>query len=119
MSAAIRTTFEVSDVKRATALLPDVPYKDAVEAQLSSGPVEACSRYHIRLLCNVAYHPVVAVLGASFLYHYPICFSPDTIWLMIIQGVAHHINVHAERLRSRFVRSGPRPALGSRRSSFR
>jgi Domain of unknown function (DUF4419) len=118
MSTPATTTFEVSDVKRATAPLPEVPYQDAVEAQLSSKRVEACSRNHGRLLSNVAYHPVVAILGASFLYHHPLCLSPEAIWLMIIQGVAHHINVHAEELRSKFVASQGKVRIEVRRDDF-
>ena len=32
--------------------------------------------------------------------HRPLSLSPDTIWLMIIQGVANHINAHAEELQT-------------------
>ena len=37
MSTATKTTFEVSNVKRATAPLPEVSYKEAVEALLTPG----------------------------------------------------------------------------------
>jgi hypothetical protein len=103
MNAVTTTTFAVSDVKKATEPLPEVSYKEAVEAQVSKGPIESCSRYHGRLLDRVAVHPVVAAVHRAFMYHHPLCLSPDTIWLMIIQGVANHINVHAEELRPWFV----------------
>jgi hypothetical protein len=88
MSTATTTTFDVSNVKRATEPLPEVPYKEAVEAQINPGnrrnysegsdrkqrpglehalpeaptsrSIEACSKYHGRLLERVAYHPVMA-----------------------------------------------------------
>jgi Domain of unknown function (DUF4419) len=127
MSTTTTTTFEVSNVKRATEPLPEASYKEAVEALLTSNkplnypggivwkrsqdlpkeppshPVEACTRYHGRLLADVSYHPVVAAVHRAFMEHRPLCLSPDMIWLMIIQGVANHINAHAEELRPRIV----------------
>ncbi len=146
MSTATTTTFEVSNVKPATEPLPEVPYKEAVETQVSSGKsanyrkisdemrsqgrsldlpeapasltVEACSRYHGRLLERVAYHPVVAAVHRAFMHHRPLCLSPDTIWLMICQGVAHHINVHAEELRTRFVSHQSKIKIEVRQDEF-
>ena len=129
MSTATTTTFEVSDVKRATETAvrgflqgggggiahivhaPELTPKSSKVKRLQvsplppeapdSRPVEACSRYHGRLLGRVAYHPVVAAVHRAFMDHRPLCLSPDMIWLMIIQGVANHINAHAEELRPR------------------
>ena len=28
--------------------------------------------------------------------HLPICLTPDTIWLLIVQGFAHHVNFNSE-----------------------
>ena len=146
MNAVRSTTFEVSNVKPATEPLPEVSYKEAVEAQLTpakprnylggsdrkhrlgspqnvaevlgSRPVESCSRYHGRLLERVAYHPVVAAVHRAFMDHHPLCLSPDTIWLMIIQGVANHINAHAEKLRSRIVSHQGKLIIEVRRDDF-
>jgi hypothetical protein len=144
MITVTKTTFDVSDVQRATEPLPQVPYKEAVEAQITPGvseehrhlieemgrssfrlpkappsmPVEACTRYHGRLLADVSYHPVVAAVHQAFMDHRPLCLSPDIIWLMIIQGVAHHINVHAEELRSRFVSHEGTIKIQVRRDDF-
>ncbi|MGA2706143.1 MAG: DUF4419 domain-containing protein [Isosphaeraceae bacterium] len=146
MSTATTTTFEVSNVKRATQPLPEVPYKEAVEALLTSNkplncpggievkrsqglphvlpeapasrPVEACSRYHGRLLERVAYHPVVAAAHRAFMDHRPLCLSPDMIWLMIIQGVANHINAHAEELRPRIVSHQGKVTMQVQRDDF-
>ena len=146
MNTATMTTFEVSEVKRATEPLSEVPYKEAVEALITPGksqdirliikgkrnpclpqdlpkapalrPVEACSRYYGRLLEAVAYHPVVAVVHRAFIDHRPLCLSPDTIWLMIIQGVANHINANAEELRPRFVNDQGQVKSEVRRDDF-
>ena len=118
MKTATTTTFEVSKVKRETEPLPEVPYKQAVEAQIGSGTVEACSRYHGRLLERVAYHPVVAAVHLAFMDHRPLCLSPDTIRLMICQAVAHHVNAHAEELRPRFVSHQGKRRIQVRRDDF-
>ncbi len=146
MSTATTTTFEVSNVMRATEPLPEVPYKEAVEALLTTGipsterqfieklrslhrsvaipeappslPVEACTRYHGRLLADVSFHPVVAAVDRAFMDHRPLCLSPDTIWLMIIQGVANHINANAEELRPRIVSHQGKVRIEVRRDDF-
>src|SRR4051794_36651182 len=146
MRTATTTTFEVSEVRRATAPLPEVPYKQAVEALLTvamperdrewveslakrgvsldlpgppaSRPIEACTRYHGRLLADVSSHPVVAAVHAAFVDHRPLRLSPDAIWLMICQAVANHVNAHAERMRPRFVRHRGTVEIVVRRDDF-
>jgi hypothetical protein len=118
MRTATTTSFDISNVQRATEPLPEVPYKEAVEAQITPGPVDACSRYHGRLLERVAYHPVVAAVHRAFMGHRPLCLSPDMIWLMIIQGVANHINAHAEELRPRIVSHQGKLTIRVRRDDF-
>jgi hypothetical protein len=146
MNEAITTSFDVSDVKRATEPLPEVPYKEAVEALLTTGvslaalhfllrtgrrgqsfrlpkaapltPLEACTRYHGQLLADVSFHPVVAAVHVAFMDHRPLCLSPDKIWLMIIQGVANHVNAHAEELRPRIVSHQGKITIQVRRDDF-
>src|SRR5262249_1671334 len=81
-------------------------------------PVEACSRYHGRLVDRVRFHPLVAAAHRAFIDHRPLCLSPDMIWLTICQGVAHHVNAHAEQLRPRLVRHLGKAAIGVRRDDF-
>src|SRR5262249_40929519 len=64
--------------------------------QSASPGIEACSRYHGRLVADVAFHPVIAALHRAFSDHRPVSLSPDMIWLLIAQAVANHINAHAE-----------------------
>jgi hypothetical protein len=146
MDAATATTFEVSKVVRATSPLPEVPYKQAVEALLTTGlpehdrrmiedmakrgfsivmpeappprPVEACARYHGRLVADVAFHPVVAAAHLAFMDHRPLRLSPDAIWLLICQAVANHVNAHAEELRPRLVRHRGKAPIEVRRDDF-
>ena len=125
MTKVTTTTFLVSDVEPATTPFPEVPYKEAVEALLEtaaperlSRSVEACARYHGHLIAGVPFHPVVAAAHRAFMDHRPLCLSPDIIWLMIIQGVANHINVNADALRSRFVGHEGKVQISVRRDDF-
>src|SRR4051812_47693115 len=105
MDAHTAATFEVSDVVRAVDPLPEVPYKQAVEALLTKKvrerdpwldeylvnkgrlidrpetpaprPVEACTRYHGRLLAGVQYHSVVAAVHTAL--HDP-GYPPALAW---------------------------------------
>jgi hypothetical protein len=140
------TTFDVSEVRQATTPLPEVPYKQSIEALLTisipdrdrqraedmkrrgisidlpqiprSRLVEACSRYHGRLLAGVSFHPVVAAVHGAFVDHRPLQLSPDAIWLMICQATANHVNAHSEELRHRLVRHEGRIQIHVRRDDF-
>jgi hypothetical protein len=89
--------------------LPEVP---------QSTPVEACARYHGRLLADVSIHSVIVAIHRAFVDHRPLCLSPDTIWLMIIQGVANHINANAEQLRPALVSHQGKATIEVRRDDF-
>lgn len=80
--------------------------------------IEACSRYHGRLVADVFAHPVIVALHRGFMQHRPLCLSPDMIWLLICQGVAHHVNAHAESLRPQFVRHRGKARIEVRRDDF-
>jgi hypothetical protein len=125
MNTATISTFEVSEVHRASEPLPEVPYKEAVEALLKtvapvrrSHPLEACARYHGQLIARVPFHPVVAAAHRAFMDHRPLCLAPDIIWLTICQGVANHINAHSEELRPRIVSHQGKITIHVRRDAF-
>lgn len=44
-----------------------------------------------------------SMLMKAYAEHRPIVITPDDVWLLISQGVAHHINQNAETLRDKFV----------------
>jgi hypothetical protein len=129
------TEFEVAKVSPAKTVLPEVPYKDAVEAQLTAPPsewrrepqptvtqptkrVEACSRYHGQLVAGVSFHPVIAAVHLAFNEHRPLVLSPDILWLLVAQGFANHINANAEELRSKFVKHSGKATIAVRRDDF-
>jgi hypothetical protein len=66
--------------------------------------VEACSGENRQLIPGVSFHSLVFAAHTSFCFHYPLTLSPDMIWLLIVQGVAEHVNANADQLRRMFVR---------------
>ena len=66
--------------------------------------IEACSGENRQLIPSVSFHSLVFAAHASFCFHYPLTLSPDMIWLLIVQGVAEHVNANANQLRQMFVR---------------
>lgn len=106
------TTFPVHEVESATSLVKQTSYQQAVEDYLlaerridglEKQTLEACSLREVGLVSGITHHPLVAALGLAYAGHRPVALSPDMIWLLICQGVAHHIGVNAETLRTEFV----------------
>ncbi len=58
-------------------------------------------------------HPLIDAVATAFSQHRPLILSPDSIWLVIEQGFAHHIAENSEALRSRLVRHDGRRELHS------
>lgn len=52
---------------------------------------------------GAADHSLVSAVYLAFSEHRPLVLTPDIIWLTLAQGFAHHINNHAEALRSTIV----------------
>lgn len=48
-------------------------------------------------------HPLIQAVHQAFSDHRPLILSPDSVWLTIVQGFAHHICENAEDLRGRIV----------------
>lgn len=102
--ATTKRTFRVSDVDVATTPLVEAPYDAAMAGFLASQRIQACSGDQGPLVAGVCAHPLIAALHAAFAEHRPLCLSPDILWLTLMQGVAHHINMNAEKLRRMIVR---------------
>src|SRR6185295_5028976 len=52
---------------------------------------------------GVAIHPLAAAVHLAFSGHRPIVFTPDILWLTIVQGVAQHVALDPEKWRSLLV----------------
>src|SRR5262249_7597516 len=119
MTRICASTFTISEVLPARRPLAELPYPQAVVNLLGNKvAIEACSRYHGRLVAGIGFHPVIAALHQAVSDHRPVCLSPDMVWLMIAQGAANHINVHSETLRPRFVQHQGKVKLIVRRDDF-
>ena len=95
-------TFAVDDVTPATDLLEEQRTYEAVRAALD-GRLESCCDYHGTVVAGLQGHPLLAAVHTAFAQHRPLVLSPDAVWITIAQGVAHHMAIHGERLRDRFV----------------
>jgi hypothetical protein len=67
------------------------------------GDVESCCDYHGTVIQRVWFQPLLAAVHTAFSQHRPLVLSPDAVWITLAQGVAHHMAIHGERLRTRFV----------------
>jgi hypothetical protein len=90
--------FRVDEVKSATERLPTRALEDLVpEAIAVADPAQ-------RVIWPTGTHALLGAVGKAFAEHRPLVLSPDAVWLTIAQGVAQHVRLNAERLRSRLVR---------------
>jgi hypothetical protein len=95
-------TFAVDEVTPATKPLQEWRTHEAVKHALG-GEIESCCDYHGTVIKGVDYQPLLAAVYTAFSEHRPLVLTPDAVWITIAQGVAHHMAIHGERLRSRFV----------------
>jgi hypothetical protein len=95
-------TFAVDEVTPTTHSLPQCRTHEAIKEMLG-GAIESCCDYHGTVIKRVHYQPLLAAVYIAFSEHRPLVLSPDAVWITIAQGVAHHMAIHGERLRSRFV----------------
>jgi hypothetical protein len=109
--------FAVDPVAAATKPLPTEKAKVSVERLLGT-PVEACDSYSAAVVRQPGFHALIAAAHLAYQHHYPLTLTPDAIWLTLAQGLANHVNLHAERLRPLLVRHADRPTVIVRRDDF-
>ena len=61
----------------------------------TNGPILQDTKFHP--------HPLVMCCSEAYSKHYPLILSPDDIWLLIAQGVAKHIDINGQELRTQFI----------------
>src|SRR5579871_5756068 len=98
-----KITFDVDNVRPASSALPEVAYKDAIIALLQrhASSLESWSQSAVPLIAvsrqAAGVHPFLLTVNRTYAEHRPLILSPDMIWLLILQGVALHINADAGR----------------------
>jgi hypothetical protein len=95
-------TFTVDKVTPATKPLRECRTHEAVKRMLG-GEIESCCDYSDTVIKDVHYQPLLAAVYLAFSQHRPLVLTPDAVWITIAQGIAHHMAIHAEQLRARFV----------------
>ncbi|MEZ6129391.1 MAG: DUF4419 domain-containing protein [Planctomycetaceae bacterium] len=111
----------LSDVEIAQQAAGETGYRDALLARIRflertrkddpPATIEACSSFAGQLLNGVENHPVATALHRAYAEHRPVRFAPDTLWLLVCQGVAQHVHLYAEELRPHFVSHSGRMEL--------
>jgi Domain of unknown function (DUF4419) len=96
---------------------PTEKHKDSVEKLLHT-KVEACDNYSDNVIAQPGFHSLIAAVDRAFQHHYPFVLTPDTLWLTIAQGLATHITLNAESLRSKFVAHEGKKELHVHRDDF-
>jgi Domain of unknown function (DUF4419) len=96
--------FAVDDVKPAVDRLPMVSARSQFEKILGSPLLSFSHDDAFETISGQDTHPLASAVHSAFSQHRPLSLTPDIIWLTIAQGFAHHVNNHAEELRSSFVK---------------
>lgn len=110
--------FSVSDVRAETHAARVSTHMDHMK-QLVRSPLEAVSRPPKgNVVQGLGIHQFVGAAGMAFASHYPLVLSPDSVWVTVAQGLANHINRHAEAVRKRFVAHEGKVQIVIRRDSF-
>ena len=86
---------------------PPMPRFEAV-SELPNGVVESVD----------SMHPFASCIASAYSMHLPLRLSPDDVWLVLAQGFATHIRLHAEQLRERFVEHEGKVTLQVQRHDF-
>lgn len=94
-----------------------IPAKIIIDSYLK-GKSEACSHDAGVEFIQSQFHPLLSAVHISFAEHYPLKLTPDMIWLTIVQGFANHINMNAEKYRSRFVSHSGKQTIVVDRDEF-
>jgi hypothetical protein len=60
----------------------------------------------------------VLAVHEAYSNHYTLRLTPDDLWTVVTQGVGHHVQMNAERLRSKFVAHAGKQLIKVRRDGF-
>lgn len=109
-------TVPANKVELGYELTKEVKCHKSIE-KLINKPIQSCSSYSQDVV-PCYYHAVMEAATLAFKQHRPLVLTPDSIWLMIAQGIARHIELNAEELRHHFVEHQGKKVLKVRRDDF-
>jgi hypothetical protein len=116
-SASKSTTFAVDPVTIGQELLPTEKAYVSIEKLLGTA-IESCDTYHVDVVEQPGFHSLIAAAHLAYQHHFPLVLSPDVLWLTLVQGLANHVNNHAEEMRSRLVPHEGEKLIQVRRDDF-
>lgn len=96
-------TFPVDDVQPLAESMPFLYLDKRILNQQTTKNVIACPAEGRRIVASGQKHGLIAAVHTAYARHLPLSFSPDAIWLVLVQGFSHHITENAEKYRSRLV----------------
>lgn len=117
------TTFKVSDVARATERISKGSVDSVFFERCGSVKLEAQSKLkHVPFEKSGSWRPLnnafISALHTAFSLHYPVVLTPDSLWLVIAQGFAQHVNANSEQMRKRFVQHEGKKTIEVRNDKF-
>ncbi|CAG8534400.1 22751_t:CDS:1 [Gigaspora margarita] len=111
---AIRSTQTLTQkVKINNDLKPHIPIKESISKQFQNRSVHAVSVDYdnspnsvktVLKYTECPHNGFAEAIIHAYNHHQHLRLSPDDIWLTIVQGISRHININAEKFRSRFVK---------------
>lgn len=116
-TASLPITFAVDPVKVGQELLPMEKAHVSIEKLLGTS-IEACDTYHVDVVEQPGFHSLIAAAHLAYQHHFPLVLTPDVLWLTLTQGLANHVNNHADKLRSRLVSHDGKKLIQVRRDDF-
>jgi hypothetical protein len=116
-STAQSITFAVDPVTIGPDLLPTEKAHASI-AKLLGTAIESCDTYHVDVVEQPGFHSLIAAAHLAYQHHYPLVLSPDVLWLTLAQGLANHVNNHAEEMRHRLVPHDGKKLIQVRRDDF-
>ena len=96
-------TFPVDEVEVGRERLHTDLLVAAMRSRLGSD-IESCSDYSCKFAAGLSYHPLLATVYTAYCKHLPIRLTPDSIWLTIAGGVAHHMAAEGKKIRNRVIK---------------
>lgn len=92
----------IHPVEPKTDPLPVERARAQLERRLGKS-LEACWDHSAEVLSEVGGSPLITATWQAFAHHRPLIYTPDAVWITILQGLAHHIQLDPERHREALV----------------
>eukprot|EP00747_Dinoflagellata_sp_TGD_P162443 gnl/TRDRNA2_/TRDRNA2_180066_c0_seq1.p1 gnl/TRDRNA2_/TRDRNA2_180066_c0~~gnl/TRDRNA2_/TRDRNA2_180066_c0_seq1.p1 ORF type:complete len:503 (-),score=116.03 gnl/TRDRNA2_/TRDRNA2_180066_c0_seq1:90-1481(-) len=111
-----------SDLELPAEALASIPSAERIE-QLAKGNLidtgaKSTHAPEERMLVYGHEHGFISAVTAAFKDHYPLALRPQHFWLMVAQGVATHVDLNAEAVRTNWVKHEGKKTLEVRCDEF-